>query len=85
MSHTRMGPVAKCLAKRPVNCEELGPCDEGMECKVLENEVRCTAKMTVRKPEDCSVLKTCPTGLECMVLGWKGRERAKCVSIPPKN
>ncbi len=89
LEESRTGPIARCVESRPTNCEELGRCDEGMECHFrprdnLYSIVRCVPVRTKpRRPRDCSELM-CNDGFTCLLFGAEGRQRARCVRRRPQ-
>ncbi len=89
LDETSVGPVARCVESRPTNCEELGKCDRGMECRFRPRDnlhpiVRCVPVRTKpRRPRDCSEVM-CDDGFSCMLFGAEGRQRARCVRERPQ-
>ncbi len=85
----RIGPTARCVDFRPATCDELGPCDRGMECHFRPRDeqhpiVRCVPRRTQpKRPRDCSELD-CGDSLICMLFGGEGRQRARCVKERPR-
>ena len=85
----RNGPTARCVKFRPMTCEQLGPCDSGMECRFRPRDedhpiVRCVAsRIRSKRPRDCSELD-CGDSLTCMLFGAEGRQRARCVKERPR-
>ncbi len=81
VAYTRNGKLANCVNKKPTNCSELGPCDNGMICKVKHDSVaQCVAKHS-KHPLDCSGVR-CKKGFECALFGRR-RTRPRCVKHMP--
>lgn len=89
ISERRNGPRATCVAFKPRSCEELGECDEGMQCRVRlrgdkRSVVRCVPLSAPSRPSDCGELE-CDDRFVCMLFGREGkRKRARCVKKKPK-